>query len=161
MHNFLGNILVDIQTKYRKDRMKTEGAYSIWKKVDGRTERQTDVRTTEAPLTISAAELKIPNKSHPLPLIDNDILLWILLNCLHRIIEKLLRLMFYLFIYIIGRTYLSNFSELYSNGNNSVHWMMTITTTSVSIVASQITVDFFTVCVRIVLVNNKEITEAP
>ena len=28
----IGNILVHIQTKYRKDRMKTEGAYSIWKK---------------------------------------------------------------------------------------------------------------------------------
>ena len=33
---FLGNIVVHIHAKYRNDRMKTEGAYSIWKTVDGR-----------------------------------------------------------------------------------------------------------------------------
>ena len=41
---FFGNIVV-LQAKYQKDRMKTEGAYSIWKKVDGWTERRTDGRT--------------------------------------------------------------------------------------------------------------------
>ena len=30
----LRNIVVHIHDKYRKGRMKTEGAYSIWKKVD-------------------------------------------------------------------------------------------------------------------------------
>ena len=27
VHNFVGNIVVHIQAKYRKDQMKTEGAY--------------------------------------------------------------------------------------------------------------------------------------
>ena len=40
---FWGNIFVHIQGKYQKDRMKTEGAYSIWKQVGGR--RDTDRRT--------------------------------------------------------------------------------------------------------------------
>ena len=40
LDNFLGNIVVHIQVKYQKDQMKTEGAYSIWKKkVDGQTDR--------------------------------------------------------------------------------------------------------------------------
>ena len=30
----LGNIVVQIRTKYQKDRIKSKGAYSIWKKVD-------------------------------------------------------------------------------------------------------------------------------
>ena len=36
---FLHNIVVHIHAKYRKDRMETEGAFSIWKTVDddGRT----------------------------------------------------------------------------------------------------------------------------
>ena len=42
-HNVLGNIVVYIHAKYRNDRMKTEGAFSIWKKVD----RQADKRTTD------------------------------------------------------------------------------------------------------------------
>ena len=36
MHNFLGNIVVHIHAKYRKDRMKTEAAYSIWNKANMR-----------------------------------------------------------------------------------------------------------------------------
>ena len=32
---FWGNIVVHMHAKYRNDRMKTEGAYWIWKKVDG------------------------------------------------------------------------------------------------------------------------------
>ena len=43
-HNFLGNIVVHIHTKYWKDLMTTEGAYFIGKKAD----RQTDRRTTDA-----------------------------------------------------------------------------------------------------------------
>ena len=38
LHNFLGNIAVHIHAKYRKDRMTTESVYSIWIKVDGRTD---------------------------------------------------------------------------------------------------------------------------
>ena len=30
-HNFVGNIALHIYAKYRNDRVKTEGAYSIWK----------------------------------------------------------------------------------------------------------------------------------
>ena len=41
LHNSLGNIIVHIHAIYRKDRMKTEGAYSIWKKVDRRSDRRT------------------------------------------------------------------------------------------------------------------------
>ena len=33
-HNFLANIVVHIQAKYQKNRLKIQGAYSIWKKVD-------------------------------------------------------------------------------------------------------------------------------
>ena len=47
-HNFLRNIVVHIQAKYRNDRVKTGAAYSIWKKVDGRTDRQTGGRTTDS-----------------------------------------------------------------------------------------------------------------
>ena len=40
---FLAIFFAHIHVKYRKDRMKTEGAYSIWKKIDsGQTDRQTD-----------------------------------------------------------------------------------------------------------------------
>ena len=46
LHNFLGNIVVHIQARYREGRMKTARAYSIWKKGDGRTDKQTDGRTT-------------------------------------------------------------------------------------------------------------------
>ena len=43
LQHFLGNIFVDIQAEYRKDRMATEGAYSIWKMLtDGWTDRRTD-----------------------------------------------------------------------------------------------------------------------
>ena len=42
---YFGNIVVQIQAKYRKDQMKTEGAYSIWKK-GLTTDGQTDKRTT-------------------------------------------------------------------------------------------------------------------
>ena len=45
LNNFGGNIVVHIQAKYRKDWMKTQGAYSTWKKgwqTEGRTDRQTD-----------------------------------------------------------------------------------------------------------------------
>ena len=52
MHNFLGNIVVHIQTKYRKDQMKTEGAYSIWKKVDGQMDGQTDGQMDDGRLGI-------------------------------------------------------------------------------------------------------------
>ena len=40
-HNFLGNIFVHIHAKHRKDRMKIEEVYSIWKKVDRQTDRRT------------------------------------------------------------------------------------------------------------------------
>ena len=40
-HNFWA-IFVHIQAKYRKDWLKTEAAYLIWKKVDGRTDRRMD-----------------------------------------------------------------------------------------------------------------------
>ena len=43
-HNVLGNIVVYIHANYRKDRMKTEGAFSIWKK---KVDRQTAKRTTD------------------------------------------------------------------------------------------------------------------
>ena len=43
-HNVLGNIVVYIHAKYRKDRIKTVGAFSIWKK---KVDRQTDKRTTD------------------------------------------------------------------------------------------------------------------
>ena len=33
---FVGNIVVHMHTKYRKDRMKTEGAYPLWKRFDRR-----------------------------------------------------------------------------------------------------------------------------
>ena len=33
-HNFLGNIVVNTEARNWKDPMKTEGAHSIWKKVD-------------------------------------------------------------------------------------------------------------------------------
>ena len=49
--NFLHNIVVHIQTKYKKDQIKTEEAFSIWKKVDRRTDRR---RT--APHQISSAD---------------------------------------------------------------------------------------------------------
>ena len=32
LDNFLCNIIVHIKTKYRKDQLKTEGAFMIWKK---------------------------------------------------------------------------------------------------------------------------------
>ena len=36
-HSALDNIIAQIQAKYRNDRMKTEGVYSIWTKLtDGR-----------------------------------------------------------------------------------------------------------------------------
>ena len=38
LHNILGHIEVHIHAKYRTDRMKTKGAYSIWQKVDGQTD---------------------------------------------------------------------------------------------------------------------------
>ena len=40
---FLGNVVMHIQAKYRKDQMKTEGAYSIWKK-SWRTDRRFGIR---------------------------------------------------------------------------------------------------------------------
>ena len=40
----MGNIIVRIQAKYRKDRMKTEEVYLIWKRFP---ERQTDRWTTD------------------------------------------------------------------------------------------------------------------
>ena len=45
-HNFLGDIVVLIQAKYRKDRMKPEGAYSIWK-IGCQTDGQTDGSASE------------------------------------------------------------------------------------------------------------------
>ena len=44
-HNLLGNNIVHIQAKYRKDRIKTDGSlFDLKKKVDGRTDRQTKRR---------------------------------------------------------------------------------------------------------------------
>ena len=54
-HNFLGNICAHIQNKLRKGWMKTEGAYSIWKKDVGRTDGRTDGRRT-AQRRISSAD---------------------------------------------------------------------------------------------------------
>ena len=49
----LVEIVVHIQAKYWKDKMKTEGAYSIWKKADGwRTDGQTDRRTNDGRIGI-------------------------------------------------------------------------------------------------------------
>ena len=56
-YNFLGNIDVHIQAKYHKDQMKTEGAYLIWKKADGRTDGQFGIR--QAPMIMSTTELKM------------------------------------------------------------------------------------------------------
>ena len=63
LHKFLGNIVVQIQAKYQKDRIKSEGAYSIWKKLTTTTTPPppTDdgrLGIGKAPLTMSAAELK-------------------------------------------------------------------------------------------------------
>ena len=55
----MGNIVVNIQAKYRKDRIKTEGVYVIWKKFDGRTMGRLRAGIGSALLTMSASELKI------------------------------------------------------------------------------------------------------
>ena len=44
LHDFLGNIVVHIQAKYREHRMRTRGAYSIWTKVDGQKDGRRAVR---------------------------------------------------------------------------------------------------------------------
>ena len=46
LHNFLDNIVVQIHAKHGKDRMKIEGVYLIWKKVDGWPNGRMDRRTT-------------------------------------------------------------------------------------------------------------------
>ena len=45
LHNYLANIVMHVQAKYRKDRMKTKGAY--FNLTDGQTDVRTEWRTTD------------------------------------------------------------------------------------------------------------------
>ena len=47
-HNFLGHVEVLIHAKYRKDRIKTLGAYTIWTQVDGQTDGRHRYRISSA-----------------------------------------------------------------------------------------------------------------
>ena len=55
MFLFWGNIIVHIEGKYQKDQIKTEAAYSIWKKVDRQMmDGRTDGLQTAQPQISSA-----------------------------------------------------------------------------------------------------------
>ena len=56
LHNFLDKIVVQIHAKHGKDRMKIEGVYLIWKKVDGWPNRRTTRHLISSAVYVSSGD---------------------------------------------------------------------------------------------------------
>ena len=61
VYKFLGNIVVHIRAKYRKDQMKTEEVFLILKKVDGQTDGRTSKQMDGSADCVSSGDHNVLN----------------------------------------------------------------------------------------------------